>query len=74
MAGKDVVPQSNMYEIRVKGHVEKRRVTMLDMKAAYHPTGETIFYGSIPDQAALYGILNRLRDLGVTLLSVNFKP
>ena len=34
------------------------------------PTGEMQLSGAIPDQAALYGILNRIRDLGLTLMSL----
>ena len=73
MADTTLLHQTNTYEIRVKGHLDKRRVTMLDMHVAYHENGETTLNGTIPDQAALYGILNRLRDLGVELLSVNLK-
>jgi hypothetical protein len=39
----------------------------------HNPNGETIITGPILDQAALYGLLNRLRDLGIPLLSVNIK-
>ena len=74
MAGATLSHQSNTYEIRVKGHIDKRRVTMLEMQVAYHKNGETTLHGTIPDQAALYGILNRLHDLGVVLLSVNLQP
>ena len=37
---------------------------------SFSPSGETLFLGPIPDQAALYGLLTRLRDLGVPLISV----
>lgn len=35
---------------------------------------ETILWGPVPDQAALYGIIARLRNLGLTLLAVNQRP
>lgn len=60
------------YEIRVKGHLDKRHVKLIeDINVVHQPNGETVLTGAIPDQAALYGLLNRLRDLGVPLVSVN---
>jgi hypothetical protein len=60
------------YEIRIKGHLDQRRIdTFENWKATYQPNGQTILAGPIQDQAALYGILNRLRDLGVFLISIN---
>jgi hypothetical protein len=35
------------------------------------PNGTTILHGSVPDQAALHGVLARIRDLGLTLISVS---
>ena len=35
--------------------------------------GETVMIGEVVDQAALYGLLGKLRDLGVKLQTVNFK-
>jgi hypothetical protein len=40
------------------------------MTIAYDETNETMLSGQVVDQAALYGILNKIRDLGLTLLSV----
>lgn len=60
-----------MYEVRVKGHLDSRRLCHLDGWTVMHqPDGESLLSGPIPDQAALYGLLNWLRDLGVPLLSV----
>ncbi len=61
----------DVYEIRIKGHLSCRRVSVLEgWQVKHQPNGETLLLGPVPDQAALYGILNRLRDLGVTLLAV----
>ncbi len=60
------------YEIRIQGHLELRRLNApVDLVVTHTENGQTIFAGTLPDQAALYGVLNRLRDLGVSLISVN---
>ena len=41
------------------------------MNVRHQSNGETVITGPIPDQSALYGLLNRLRDLGIPLLAVN---
>ena len=61
-----------VYEIRVKGHLDKSWEDWLNGLAIRHePSGDTLLSGSLADQAALHGVLNRLRDLGVQLISVN---
>lgn len=63
---------ANLYEIKVKGHLSERRAHALgDMAVTHTPRGETILRGHLPDQAALFGTLNRLRDLGISLIAVN---
>ena len=60
------------YEIKVKGHLDARDADWLaGFSMMLHPEGETILRGPVADQAALYGLLLRFRDLGLTLLSVN---
>ena len=60
------------YEIRVKGHLDESWADWLSGLAIQHePDGDSLLSGSLPDQAALHGVLNRLRDLGVQLISVN---
>ena len=60
------------YEIRVTGHLMWHRFHGFDhMTATHHANGETTIEGSIPDQAALFGLLLKVRDLGLPLLSVN---
>jgi hypothetical protein len=40
----------------------------------YTETGDTLLTGCVPDQAGLYGLIAKLRDLGVKLKAVNFEP
>jgi hypothetical protein len=60
------------YEIKIKGHLDRR---WSDWFAGMHLThlegNETLLAGSLPDQAALHGILERIRDLNIILISVN---
>ena len=59
------------YEIRVKGHLDARRMRWFEgLGVTLDPNGETVISGPIIDQAALHGILNRIRDLGLPLLLV----
>lgn len=63
--------QPQLYEIRFKGHLSSYRAQMFDgLEMVPGPGGETVLTGPVIDQAALHGILNRIRDLGVPLLSV----
>ncbi len=59
-------------EIRVKGHIDDRWSDWLDDLTITHTDqDETVLAGSIVDQAALYGLIAKLRDLGLPLLAVN---
>lgn len=59
------------YEIRIHEHLDKRRWgDWFDGFKMKHDGNETILTGIVPDSAALYGILSRIRDMGLTLLSV----
>lgn len=61
----------NNYEIRVKGHLGKNAAIWFeDFQIEYSATGETILRGPIIDQAALFGVLTSIRDLGLTLTLV----
>jgi hypothetical protein len=63
---------ATIYEIRVRGHLPQHWSEWLDGLTITHaPNGETILTGSLPDQAALFGVMMKARDLGLTLLSVN---
>jgi hypothetical protein len=59
------------YTIRVKDHLEPFWQARFDnLTIAREQDGTTMLSGLIPDQAALYGILVKMRDLGLTLLSL----
>ena len=59
------------YEIRLKGHLDTRWADQFDqMSFTYASDGTTILSGPVVDQAALYGLLRNVRDLGLPLLSV----
>lgn len=58
-------------EIRVKGRIDSHWARWFaGLAVAHDDRGETILTGILPDQAALYGVIARLRDLGLTLVSV----
>jgi hypothetical protein len=60
------------YEIRIQGHLAPRRLDCFEhLTISHHPGGETRIVGTFRDQSALYGLLNHLYNLGITLLSVN---
>ena len=61
------------YEIRLKGHLGTRWAAWFDGLTLSHDSdGTTIIHGPVADQAALYGLLQKTRDLGLPLLSVNY--
>jgi len=59
-------------EIRVEGHLDMTWAEWLDgFNLVHSERDETILTGKVKDQAALYGLIAKLRDLGVKLKSVN---
>lgn len=59
------------YEVRVRGHLDQRwSEWFAGLKLTLLNGDETLFSGPLPDQAALYGLLERIRDLNLTLVSV----
>jgi hypothetical protein len=64
-------PEPPMYEIRVKGHLDQRWTAWFDgLTVTTQSDGTTALAGPIVDQAALHGLLQRLRDIGLPLISV----
>jgi D-methionine transport system ATP-binding protein len=64
-------PQATIFEIKFKGHLAHHWRDWFDNLSLTHTeTGETILAGPVKDQAALYGILIKIRDLALPLLSV----
>ncbi len=62
---------SERYEIRVQGHIGQAWSRWFDdLTVEELDDGATILRGDLPDQAALHGLLNKVRDLGMTLLSL----
>jgi hypothetical protein len=60
------------YEIRLSGHLGTRWAAWFDGLAVAHGSdGTTIIHGPVADQAALFGLLQKARDLGLPLISVN---
>ena len=63
--------QLEQYEICVKGHLDRRWSGWFEGFAiALKDNGETLLSGSVADQAALHGLLIKIRDLGIPLVSV----
>ncbi len=59
------------YEIRIKGHLENRWANWFDgLTITLEDNGETRLTGPVVDQAALHGLLRKVRDLGMLLISV----
>jgi hypothetical protein len=60
-----------LVEIRIEGHLDAQWAEWLEgFDLSYTDSGDTILTGRIPDQAVLYGLIAKLRDLGVTLKAV----
>jgi len=61
------------YEIRLKGHLEARWAAWFDgLTVTRDSDGTTLIHGPVADQAALHGLLQKARDLGLPLISVNY--
>jgi len=64
--------EPGLYEIRLKGHLDDRWADRFgSMTITLADNGETLLTGPVVDQAALHGLLKKVRDLGMPLISVN---
>ncbi len=61
-------------EIRIQGHFDEAWVEWFEgFTMTYLDENQTLLVGDVPDQAALYGLIAKLRDLGAKLISVKFE-
>jgi hypothetical protein len=64
--------QPMVYQIRVKGHLSHQWTEWFDgLTITLEEDGNTLLTGTVIDQAALHGLLKKVRDLGMPLISVN---
>jgi hypothetical protein len=64
--------QPRVYQIRIKGHLSQQWAGWFDgLTITLEEDGNTLLNGTVVDQAALHGVLKKVRDLGMPLLSVN---
>jgi hypothetical protein len=60
-----------LYEVRLKGHLDSRWAAWFDgLTLTSESDGTTLIQGPVVDQAALFGLLRKLRDVGLPLVSV----
>jgi hypothetical protein len=64
--------QQQCYEIRLEGHLDDRWAEWFEgLTITLEDNGDTLITGSVIDQSALHGLLKKVRDLGMPLLSVD---
>jgi len=64
--------QPRIYQIRIKGHLSRQWADWFDgLIITLEEDGDTLLTGPVIDQAALHGLLKKVRDLGMPLISVN---
>ena len=70
-AASDTRREPRHYEIRLKGHLEARWAAWFDgLSLSQESDGTTVIRGPVIDQAALHGLLSKVRDLGLPLIAV----
>ena len=64
--------QSSVYQIRIKGHLGSQWSDWFgELTITLEENGDTLITGAVADQAALFGLLRKVRDSGMPLISVN---
>ena len=73
MSNPQTVPdQTLVYQIKIEGHLRAEWAVWFEgLSVTLQPDGTTLLSGPVVDQAALYGLLKKVRDLGLPLISVN---
>lgn len=65
-------PGPGLYELRVKGHLDRSWAESFEGLSLVHKSeGTTVLRGPVADQAALHGLIAKVRDIGATLISVH---
>ena len=66
--------EPTIYQICVQGRLTERLAAVLEGMTLHGGPVNTVFTGEVKDQSHLYGLLDRLRDLGLELISVQPEP
>ena len=61
----------SVYRIRIQGHLGQKWTDWFDGLSITVLEGDTLLTGPLDDQAALHGLMKKIRDLGMTLVSIN---
>lgn len=65
-------PDTTAYRIRIEGHLGPQWAEWFEgLSITPEADGNTLLTGPLPDQAALHGLLKKVRDMGMTLVSIN---
>ena len=71
LESKSAPQQSVVYQIRIRGHLDSQWTDWFDrLTITLEENGDTLLTGPVTDQAALHGLLKKVRDVGMSLGSV----
>jgi len=71
LTGECETVMATYYQIKIKGHLDNHWSTWFDdMMISNEANGAAVLHGPLPDQAALHGVLIKIRDLGLPLLAL----